>query len=96
MIGTYPDISGLEKTIAANRVTPRKMKGQTMADQLQTALAILRRKQVEARTGLSRSAIYALMARNEFPRPVRLTAKAVGWKQDCVDAWINSRVEVAA
>ena len=67
-----------------------------MAEQLQTALAILRRKQVEARTGLSRSAIYAAMARNEFPRPVRLTAKSVGWKSDSVDAWINSRVEVVA
>ena len=67
-----------------------------MADQLQTALAILRRKQVEARTGLSRSAIYALMSRNEFPRPVRLTAKAVGWRSDVVDAWVQSRVEVAA
>lgn len=66
-----------------------------MTDQLQSALAILRRKQVEARTGLSRSAIYALMARNEFPRPVRLTAKAVGWRSAAVDAWVQSRVEVA-
>lgn len=67
-----------------------------MAAQLQTALAILRRKQVETRTGLSRSAIYALMSRNEFPRPVRLTAKAVGWRSEAVDAWVQSRVEVAA
>lgn len=67
-----------------------------MADQLQTALAILRRKQVEARTGLSRSTIYALMSRNEFPRPVRLTAKAVGWRSAGIDAWLQSRVEVSA
>lgn len=67
-----------------------------MADQLRTALAILRRKQVEARTGLSRNAIYALMSRNEFPRPVRLTAKAVGWRSEAVDAWVQSRVEVTA
>lgn len=67
-----------------------------MADQLNTALAILRRKQVEARTGLSRSAIYALMSRNEFPRPVRLTAKAVGWRVEAVDGWVQSRVEVGA
>lgn len=67
-----------------------------MSAELQTALAILRRKQVEARTGLSRSAIYALMSRNEFPRPVRLTAKAVGWRSDAVDGWVQSRVEVAA
>ena len=66
-----------------------------MAQQLQTALAILRRKQVEARTGLSRSAIYALMAKDHFPKPVKLTAKAVGWRSDVIDAWLESR-EVAA
>ncbi|SFC34020.1 transcriptional regulator, AlpA family [Polaromonas sp. OV174] len=62
-----------------------------MTAQLQTALAILRRKQVEARTGLSRSSIYALMAKNLFPKPVKLTAKAVGWKSDSIDSWIESR-----
>lgn len=66
-----------------------------MSDQLQNALALLRRKQVEARTGLSCSAIYALMSKGEFPRPVRLTAKAVGWRSTQVDEWIASRIEVS-
>jgi len=35
-----------------------------MATQLKTALTIIRRKQVEARTGLSRSTIHAKMRRN--------------------------------
>lgn len=56
---------------------------------------IERRPQVEARTGLTRSAIYALMAVNDFPRPVKLSAKAVGWRSEQVDAWIESR-KVAA
>lgn len=60
------------------------------------AVTILRRPAVEQKTGLSRSAIYALMARNEFPRPThRLTAKAVGWRSDVIDSWLESR-EVAA
>ena len=42
-----------------------------MVAQQQTALTILRRKQVEARTGLSRSTIYAKMRRNP-KRPQRL------------------------
>lgn len=62
-----------------------------MTQQLQTALAILRRHQVEALTGLSRSAIYALMAKDQFPRPVRLTAKAVGWRSDVIESWLQSR-----
>ena len=43
-----------------------------MAAQIQTAPTILRRKQVEARTGLSRSTIYAKLRRN----PKRPTKKA--------------------
>ena len=56
--------------------------------------AILRRYAVEARVGLGRSAIYAMMAKNLFPKPVKLTAKAVGWRERDVSAWLESR-EVA-
>ena len=56
--------------------------------------AILRRPAVEARGGLGRSALYAMMAKNLFPKPVRLTAKAVGWRERDVSAWLESR-EVA-
>jgi prophage regulatory protein len=56
------------------------------------AVTILRRAEVEKKTGLSRSAIYALMARNKFPRPThRLTAKAVGWSLEAIDAFLKSR-----
>jgi len=33
----------------------------------------LRRREVEAVTGVSRSALYAMMSRGEFPRPVKIT-----------------------
>lgn len=73
-----------------------------MAAQLQTALTILRRKQVEARTGLSRSTIYAKLNRNPkrpsdydptFPSPISLGAKAVGWVESEVDAWLAAQIE---
>lgn len=60
---------------------------------LQEGAAILRRRDVEARTGLSRSTLYELVARGEFPRPVRLTARAVGWIELEVSAWVNARVQ---
>ena len=64
------------------------------------APTILRRPEVEARTGLSRSAIYALKARGieHFPQPVKLTAsgRAVGWTSTSIEAWIASRVAVGA
>ena len=52
---------------------------------------ILRRPEVEHRTGLSRSAIYELMSRGEFPRQVRLSARAVGWTEASIDEWLESR-----
>ena len=53
--------------------------------------SLLRRPDVERLTGLSRSAIYAAMSRGEFPRPVRIGRRAVGWPQSFVDAWIAAR-----
>lgn len=63
-----------------------------MAAQVQEPLVILRRKQVEARTGLSRSSIYAAIKVGNFPAPVSLGEKSVGWLQHEIDAWIASRV----
>jgi prophage regulatory protein len=75
-----------------------------MAAQLQAALTILRRRQAEARTGLSRSGIYGKIKFNpkrpnefdpSFPRPIKLGpgAKAVGWIEAEIDAWLNAQVE---
>ena len=74
-----------------------------MAAQVQTApTTILRRKQVEARIGLSRSAIYAKLRHNPkrpsdydptFPRPVSVGPKAVGWIESEINAWLNARIQ---
>jgi len=45
-------------------------------------------------TALSRSSIYAFIQKNMFPSPVRLGARAVGWKSDEIAAWIESRAEL--
>jgi prophage regulatory protein len=64
--------------------------------QAQAHARILRRREVELRTGLSRSAIYALMAKRQFPAAIRLTAKAVGWLESSVETWIAQRASEAA
>ena len=51
----------------------------------------LRRPAVESLTGLSRSTIYDLIAKGSFPRPVRLTAKAVGWPESAIANWLAQR-----
>jgi prophage regulatory protein len=54
---------------------------------------ILRRPDVEARTGLSRSTIYLLMSRGDFPKPIRLSARAVGWPEAAISEWLQSRTQ---
>lgn len=63
-----------------------------MAAKIQESLVILRRKQVEARTGLSRSSIYAAIKAGTFPSAISLGDKSVGWIQHEIDGWIASRV----
>ena len=50
-----------------------------------------RRTEVEQITGLSRSAIYDMMDRGEFPRPVRITRKAVAWPESKLAEWLEQR-----
>lgn len=52
---------------------------------------ILRLAAVREITGLARSTLYELIGRGEFPRPVKLTGKAVGWPETDVVAWLESR-----
>ena len=56
-------------------------------------IRLLRRPEVEARTGLSRSSIYAMMARGTFPRPRRIGQRAVGWPEDAIENWLLTRAE---
>ena len=51
----------------------------------------LRRPAVEAATGLSRSTIYEMMDRGEFPRPIRVGRRAVAWPESAVLAWLAAR-----
>ena len=56
---------------------------------------ILRRTQVQARTGISRSGIYQKMANGEFPQSISLGPRAVGWLESSIDDWIQSRVDLS-
>lgn len=66
-----------------------------IAESTSSPLTILRRKQVEARTGLSRSTIYERVRAGTFPSPVSLGAKAVGWVEDEITAWLAQLVSAS-
>jgi prophage regulatory protein len=63
-----------------------------MAEQIHTALTILRRRQVEARVGLRRSTLYQRIAEQTFPAPIRIGRRAVGWLLSDVEDWLRARV----
>lgn len=70
--------------------TKRRNKKQPTIDPAQERL--MRRPEVLRLTGLSRSSMYRLIEKLDFPRPVRLSAKTVGWPASQVNAWIAARV----
>ena len=42
-------------------------------------------------TGLCRTSLYNALARGDFPEPVRIGRKAVGWRESDLAAWLESR-----
>jgi prophage regulatory protein len=57
----------------------------------QNFLEIERPPEVLARTGLKRSTLYALIKQGDFPKPIKLSARAIGFLSSEVDDWIAAR-----
>lgn len=55
-------------------------------------VSMLRRREVQARTGLSRSTIYRRVAEGTFPEPVNLGGRAVGWIAAEVQEWLERKI----
>ena len=51
----------------------------------------MRRRSVERMTGLSKSTLYRLIKKGEFPQPLRLTRKAVRWRREEINEWLSHR-----
>lgn len=66
------------------------------------ATTILRRKQVEQRTGLKTSSLYAKFRPNakrpmdydvSFPKPISLGTKSVGWIESEIETWLSAQID---
>ena len=53
---------------------------------------LIRLPVVEDRTGQKKSSIYAGVKADTFPAPVRLSARAVAWRESDIDCWIAERM----
>ena len=57
-------------------------------------LRLMRRREVEFVCGISRSQLYAMMAKGRFPSPVLINedvGRGVGWRVRDVRVWLESR-----
>ena len=52
---------------------------------------LIKIRDVRQLTALSTSGIYAAMARGDFPKPLKLGARGVAWREREVLDWIDSR-----
>ncbi len=58
-----------------------------------SAKCIWRLPEVMARTGLGRSSIYDKVSKGEFPPPINLGPRAVGWIAEEIIDWIQTRID---
>ncbi|WP_397458548.1 AlpA family transcriptional regulator [Pseudomonas asplenii] len=52
---------------------------------------VLRRDEVEQKTGLKRAHIYAMMRADQFPKSFPLGKRAVGWDLLEIEQWLADR-----
>lgn len=57
-------------------------------------LRLIRRKEVQSKTGLGASSIYAEMAKGKFPKAIILSERRVAWVESEIDAWIAERIAI--
>ena len=67
------------------------MSSQTTAPALAPEHRIMRRAEVEAKTGFKRAHIYSLMKEGKFPKAMCLGVRAVGWDSVEIEQWIADR-----
>ena len=56
-------------------------------------LMFMRLPQVEQYTCLSKSTIYRLIDKGEFPRQVSLSSRSVVWVKSQIDEWCSSKIK---
>ena len=55
-------------------------------------LRLIRRKEVQAKTGFGASSIYAEMAKGNFPKAIQISERRVAWLESEIDLWISERI----
>lgn len=85
------------RKIAIRPITSRRCNSPISApprwqtEKIEMQETLLRKPQVLAEIGMKSTWLHEAVKLGTFPRPVRLGARAVGWKRSEVEAWKSSR-----
>lgn len=56
-------------------------------------MRVLKLRQVLEITGLSRSTLYLYIKNRQFPSPIKLGPKRVGWIEEEVNSWLGKLIQ---
>ncbi len=54
---------------------------------------LLRLDETIKKTGIPKSSIYAKLARNEFPKPIKLGIRSIAFIEEEINRWIEERIK---
>ena len=55
-------------------------------------MRVIKLKEVLAKTSLGKTTLYALLKQSQFPKPISLGQRAVGWIESDIDSWILEKI----
>lgn len=64
----------------------------TFDNSIEVFMKLIRIKEVQELTGISKPYIYALANKGLFPKPVKLSARSSAWVSTEVLEWIENRI----
>ena len=56
------------------------------------ATTILRMIELKRKVKLSRTSIYSRVADGDFPKPISLGGRSIGWLEEEIDSWLKKKV----
>jgi prophage regulatory protein len=59
---------------------------------MMTSTRLIRLPELLPRVPLSRSTIYQMVSKQEFPSPAKIGPRAVAWSEELVDAWAKAKI----
>jgi len=90
IIDHISDMEDIESTKLVDFPFPSFL--QAKSDKNESPNDLLRQKEVLKLTGLSRTTIYTLIQRGEFPNSIKISSRSVAWRRGDIWEWINSKV----